>query len=214
MSGARERRLKGMFITLEGGEGAGKSTQIHRMRDWLERRGHRVRLARQPGGTPLSEKIRALLLDARNDGMSATSELLLLFADRAEFLARVVRPALAAGETVLCDRFTDSTYAYQGGGRGVPPADIGALEALVQQGLQPNLTFLLDLDIEEGHARAAQRGAADRFEQEDREFFERVRASYLARAGQQPQRFVVIDASGAPEHVWSRIRAVLEERLA
>lgn len=207
-------RGKGLFITLEGGEGAGKSTQIAHIRDWLEDQGHVVRLTRQPGGTPLSEKIRALLLDARHTGMNPTTELLLLFADRSEFLHRVVRPALAAGETVLCDRFTDSTYAYQGGGRGLEPARIATLEALVQDGLQPDLTLLLDLDPDAGAQRALQRGEADRFEREDRAFFQRVREAYRQRVAAAPERFEVIDASGTPDEVWSLIRIALTARLA
>lgn len=205
--------VQGLFITLEGGEGAGKSTQMRHIREWLEGRGHTVRETRQPGGTPLAEKTRALLLDARHQGMDPTAELLLLFADRAEFLARVVRPALAAGETVLCDRFTDSTYAYQGGGRGQPGELIARLEALVQGELQPDLTLLLDIDPRRGARRAARRGAADRFEREDPEFFERVRNVYLARAAQEPDRFEVIDASGDPAAVWRRIREVLKRRF-
>jgi dTMP kinase len=202
-----------LFITLEGGEGAGKSTQVHNIRDWLEGHGHSVRLTRQPGGTPLAEKIRALLLDAGNEGMHPTAELLMLFADRAEFLHQVVRPALANGETVLCDRFTDSTYAYQGGGRGVATEDIGMLEELVHGDLQPDLTLLLDIEVAQGMARASKRGDADRFEQEDQGFFERVRAAYLARVRRYPARYCVVDASGDPDQVWQAIRQQLELRL-
>ncbi len=206
--------MRGWFITLEGGEGAGKSTQIHRIAEWLSGRGHKVCLTRQPGGTPLAEKIRILLKDGDHHGMDATAELLLLFAARAQFLAEIVRPALARGEVVVCDRFTDSTYAYQGGGRAVPEGDIAVVEKLVHGDLQPDLTLLLDLEVEEGLARAASRGAADRFEVEGRDFFERVRQTYLQRAVQFPERFAVIDASGPPDDVWGEIRAVLKERLA
>lgn len=205
--------MPGLFITVEGGEGAGKSTQMTHIREWLESCGHTVRQTRQPGGTPLAEKIRHLVLDAGTESMHPRAELLLLFADRTEFLHEVVRPALAAGETVLCDRFTDSTYAYQGGGRGVPLRDIEMLEELVHGDLQPDLTLLLDIEVEEGMARAARRSDADRIEREDLAFFERVRAAYLARAKADPERYAVIDAAGKPDEVWDGIRSVLEERL-
>jgi len=203
----------GWFITLEGGEGAGKSTQARRVADWLADRGQRVCLTRQPGGTPLAEQVRFLLKDGAHHGMDPVAELLLVFAARAQFLAEVVRPALAEGKTVVCDRFTDSTYAYQGGGRGVPDAHIAAVEELVHGDLQPDLTLLLDLDVEHGLARAAGRGAADRFEAEDRSFFARVRQAYLERAARFPGRFAVVDASGDPEAVWQCIKAALQARL-
>lgn len=200
------------FITLEGGEGSGKSTQALRIRDWLAQQGHSVCLTRQPGGTPLAEQIRRLLKDAAHLHMSPDTELLLLFAARAQFLAEVVRPALDAGQVVVCDRFTDSTWAYQGGGRGMAASDITALEELVHGDLQPGLTLLLDLDVQEGLRRVASRGEADRFEREALPFFERVREAYLERARRLPGRYVVIDASGDADGVWSRIRPVLEQR--
>ena len=204
----------GYFITLEGGEGAGKTTQMLHLREWFEQRGDTVLLTRQPGGTALAEKIRHLLLHDESEPIMPLTELLLLFAARVQFLSHVVEPALAKGHTVLCDRFTDSTYAYQGGGRGVSPEDIAVLEELVHGHLQPNLTFLLDIPVEQGMARAANRSHADRIEKENLSFFEGVRAAYLARANECPDRFEVIDARPAPDQVWNSIRAALESRFA
>lgn len=203
---------EGHFITLEGGEGAGKSTQIAQIRDWWQARGREVVVTRQPGGTALAEKIRDLLLHEKDHPVDDRTELLLMFAARAQFLDELVRPALARDAVVLCDRFTDSTYAYQGGGRGMPAAQIETLERLVHDDLQPELTLLLDLPVAEGLARASRRSEADRIEQEDLAFFERVRAAYLERAAAAPGRCVIVDASGAPEEVWALIRATLEER--
>jgi dTMP kinase len=151
----------------------------------------------------------------RIDGepIAPVTELLLLFAARAQFLAEVVRPALAAGQVVVCDRFTDSTYAYQGGGRGLPLAEIAALEQLVHGDLQPGLTLLFDLDITQGHERVAIRGQTDRFEQEDRDFFQRVRAAYLARAQAHFGRFVLIDAAQDEEQVWQQVEQVLQAKI-
>lgn len=199
----------GLFITLEGGEGAGKTTSIAFVRAFLEQAGRKVLVTREPGGTPLGEKIRALLLEGRED-MHADTELLLMFAARAEHVARVVQPALAAGTDVVCDRFTDATYAYQGGGRGVAATRIAALEEWVQQGLRPDLTLLLDIPVEQGLTRAGQRSAPDRFEREARAFFERVREAYLAIAAREPQRVKVIDASKDLAQVEQQLRAVLE----
>lgn len=200
---------RAMFITLEGGEGAGKTTSIAFVRAFLEQAGKKVLVTREPGGTPLGEKIRSLLLEGRED-MHADSELLLMFAARAEHLARVVKPALAAGTYVVCDRFTDATFAYQGGGRGVPATRIAALEEWVQQGLRPDLTLLLDIPVDQGLQRAGQRSAPDRFEREAHEFFERVRQSYLAIAAREPQRVKIIDASKDITQVEQQLRAVLE----
>lgn len=205
---------KAYFITLEGGEGAGKSTQIHNMREWLEREGCPVLVTRQPGGTPMAEKIRDLVLHERDEPVDALTELLLLFAARAQFLAEVVRPALAAGTTVLCDRFTDSTYAYQGGGRGMDLQQISALEHLVHGDLQPDLTLLLDLPVAQGMARAADRSSADRIESEGLGFFERVRDAYRGRAECQPDRFVMIDASQDAPTVWRAIEATLRDQIS
>lgn len=200
---------RAMFITLEGGEGAGKTTSIAFVRAFLEQAGKKVLVTREPGGTPLGEKIRSLLLEGRED-MHADSELLLMFAARAEHLARVVKPALAAGAYVVCDRFTDATFAYQGGGRGVPATRIAALEEWVQQGLRPDLTLLLDIPVDQGLQRAGQRSAPDRFEREAHEFFERVRQSYLAIAAREPQRVKIIDASKDITQVEQQLRAALE----
>jgi dTMP kinase len=199
---------RGLFITLEGGEGAGKSTSLEFVRDHLELAGRRVVVTREPGGTPLGEKIRDLLLHGR-EGMEVDTELLLMFAARAEHLARVIRPALADGACVVCDRFTDATYAYQGGGRGVPEARIRTLEDWVQQGLRPDLTLLLDIPVAQGLERAGQRSAPDRFEREQLDFFERVRKRYLAAATNEPQRVRVIDAASDLPAVQAQLRSAL-----
>jgi dTMP kinase len=205
--------MRGRFITIEGGEGAGKSTMMGRVMSWLEIAGHRVIGTREPGGTDLAEKLREILLDRNNISLSGRAELLLLFAARSQHLDQLIRPALARGDWVLCDRFTDATWAYQGGGRGLPRDEIEALETLVHGDLQPDLTLLLDLPVEQGLKRAAERGQADRFEQEPRVFFEHVRRAYLERAAAAPERFAVIDASGNIEEVWSHIDRVLRERM-
>mgnify|MGYP001824267209 FL=1 len=205
--------MTGFFITLEGGDGAGKSTMMDRVAAWLESRGHVVVRTREPGGTELAESLRTILLDRNNDSLCSLTELLLMFASRAQHLAEVIRPALARGETVLCDRFTDATWAYQGGGREVPGEEIAALEKLVHGDLQPDLTLLLDLPVETGLKRASLRSDYDRFEAESLAFFERVRNAYLDRAGRQSQRFEVIDASQEIEAVWGQIAAVLEQRV-
>jgi dTMP kinase len=155
---------RGTFITVEGGEGAGKTTMMDRMVDWLAAHGRHVVRTREPGGTELAEKLREILLDKGNAGLSGQAELLLMFASRAQHLDEVIRPALHRGDTVLCDRFTDATWAYQGGGRGLPLDDIAALERLVHGDLQPDLTLLLDLPVEQGLRRASKRGESDRFE--------------------------------------------------
>ena len=205
--------MRGSFITIEGVEGAGKSTMMDRVAEWLQDAGHRVVRTREPGGTALAEKIREILLDKKNHSLSSKAELLLMFAARAENLAENIRPALADGETVLCDRFTDATWAYQGGGRQLPEDDIAALERLVHGDLQPDLTLLLDLPVTLGLERAARRSASDRFELEAPEFFERVRRAYLDRAAESPERFAVIDASEDMESVWVQITGILEERF-
>lgn len=204
---------QGRFISMEGGEGAGKSTMMARMAGWLESKGHRVIRTREPGGTVLAEKIRAILLDDEHLTLCSQAELLLLFASRAQHLDELIRPALARGETVLCDRFTDATWAYQGGGRQLPASLIASLEQMVHGDLQPDLTLLLDLPVEVGLERASRRGAADRFEQESVLFFERVRQAYLDRAEVHANRFAVIDAALEPEQVWAQIQSVLERRL-
>jgi dTMP kinase len=205
--------MKGLFITVEGGEGAGKSTQIERIATWLEEKGKTVVRTREPGGTQLAETLRDILLDKRNESLSSLTELLLMFASRAQHLDELIRPALTRGDTVLCDRFTDATWAYQGGGRGLPEREIAALEQLVHGDLHPNLTLLLDLPVAEGMDRASRRSESDRFESEPGEFFERVRSAYLERAGAEPERFAVIDAAQGVDAVWVQIERALEERL-
>lgn len=201
----------GFFITIEGGEGAGKSTMLAFVRDWLARAGRETVVTREPGGTALGERVRDILLHAHELQIDAETEALLMFAARAEHLTRVIRPALDAGKVVLCDRFTDATYAYQGGGRGLPEERIAQLEAWVQGALRPTLTLLLDVPVETGLERARRRGAPDRFEREQREFFERVRAAYLTRAQSDSQRVRVIDASRTPAEVQQQITRVLAE---
>jgi dTMP kinase len=205
--------MRGRFITVEGIEGAGKSTMIERVEAWLEGSGHRVVRTREPGGTVLAEELREILLDKDNAALASLTELLLMFAARAQHLAEKIRPALAAGETVLCDRFTDATWAYQGGGRQLPHEEIAALENLVHGDLQPDLTLLLDLPVELGLARVARRSESDRFERESQAFFSRVRQTYLDRAASAEGRFAVIDASQGQEQVWLQIEAVLVERV-
>lgn len=207
---------RGKFITLEGGEGVGKSTQIAALCQLLRARGREVVISREPGGTPRAERIRELLLQPTAEPMPPLCELLLVFAARATHLANVIEPALARGAWVVCDRFTDTSYAYQGGGRGIEAAHIGALEQLVQGALRPDLTLLLDAPPEIAAARMQARnpGAGDRFEREQRDFFERVRNVYLARARTEPGRMVTIDATGDPAQVARAIAAVVESRLS
>nr|WP_218952929.1 dTMP kinase [Pseudomonas sp. BMW13] len=202
-----------MFITLEGPEGAGKSTNREYLAERLREQGVDVLLTREPGGTPLAERIRELLLAPSDEPMAADTELLLVFAARAQHLQQVIRPALARGSVVLCDRFTDATYAYQGGGRGLSTARIAQLEQFVQGELRPDLTLIFDLPVEVGLARAAARGRLDRFEQEQRSFFESVRHAYLARAEQSPQRYRVLDAGQSLAQVQADIDALLPSLL-
>ncbi len=201
----------GKFITLEGSEGAGKSTNIPFIKSFLTDNGIDVVLTREPGGTPLAERIRNILLDKNEKVMSSDTELLLMFAARAQHLEEVIKPSIAQGKWVLCDRFTDATYAYQGGGRGIDNARIELLENWVQGGLRPDLTIIFDLPIDTGMARADKRSDPDRFEQEDIEFFNRVRQSYLDRAGKVPERYKIIDASPDLATVQSNLQAVLNE---
>ena len=205
--------MTGLFITLEGPEGAGKSTNREYLAERLREQGVDVLLTREPGGTPLAERIRELLLAPSDEPMAADTELLLVFAARAQHLQQVIRPALARGCVVLCDRFTDATYAYQGGGRGLSTARIAQLERFVQGELRPDLTLIFDLPVEVGLARAAARGRLDRFEQEQRSFFESVRHAYLARAEQSPQRYRVLDAGQSLAQVQADIDALLPSLL-
>jgi len=205
--------MRGWFITLEGGEGAGKSTMLERTHRWLLQQGHTVIKTREPGGTETAERIRAIVLDRDNTNLCPMTELLLVFAARAQHLDELIRPALRRGATVLCDRFTDASWAYQGGGRGLPAEIIAALEKAVHGDLQPDLTLLLDLPVSLGMERIASRGMSDRIESEAVEFFERVRKSYLARAAGSPKRFAIVDASVDEEAVWRQIERALREKL-
>jgi len=205
--------VSGLFVTLEGPEGAGKSTNREYLAEGLRANGIEVLLTREPGGTPLAERIRELLLAPSDERMAADTELLLVFAARAQHLAEVIRPALARGCVVLCDRFTDATYAYQGGGRGLSTTRIAELEAFVQGDLRPQLTLIFDLPVEIGLSRAAARGRLDRFEQEGRGFFEAVRQAYLARAAAAPARYRIVDAAQPLEAVQRALDALLPELL-
>jgi dTMP kinase len=205
--------MTGRLITLEGGEGAGKSTLLDGLRSHLQAHGIEPVLTREPGGTAFGESVRALVLDPAMHGVCAESELLLMFAARAQLVRELLRPALQAGRWVLCDRFTDASYAYQGGGRGQPAARIADLERWAADGLVPDLTLLLDLPVDTGRARAAGRSDADRIEAEADGFFERVRAAYLARAAADPGRFRVLDASRPPQAVLDDARAAIDDLL-
>lgn len=202
------------MITLEGGEGAGKSTLLEGLRAYLGKRGIEPLFTREPGGTALGEGVRQLVLDPALRDMCAESELLLMFAARAQLVRECIRPALAAGRWVVCDRFTDASYAYQGGGRGQPRERIAELERWAADSLQPDLTLLLDLPVSTGKARAAGRAEhADRIEREDMAFFERIHATYLERAAAEPGRFRVLDATGSPQQVLDAAIAALAPLL-
>ncbi len=209
MTGGRAR-----FITLEGIEGAGKSTNVDFVGHLVAAAGRQVVQTREPGGTLLGEELRSLLLEHRHDGMAEDTELLLMFAARAEHLRRIIRPALATGRWVLCDRFTDATFAYQGGGRGVAQERIAALEQWVQGDLRPDLTLLFDVPAELGLRRAGQRSDPDRFERQQQPFFAAVRDAYLAIARAEPARVKVIDASASLDVVQQQIRSVIDHFLA
>ena len=201
------------FITVEGIEGAGKTTCLDLIEDRIRQRGHELLVTREPGGTPLGEDLRDLLLGHRHDGMADDTELLLMFAARAEHLHTTIEPALAAGTWVLCDRFTDATYAYQGYGRGIDLQRIAALETWVQGERRPDLTLLMDLPVELGLERAGKRSTPDRFERQTLAFFERVRNGYLSLAAAAPTRFRVIDAAQSFQQVERQVVAALEAFL-
>jgi len=205
--------MTGKFITIEGSEGVGKSSNIAFIENYLRAAGKELLLTREPGGTELGENIRTLLLDAKNTAIGNDTELLLMFAARAQHLDDVIRPALVAGKWVICDRFTDATYAYQGGGRGIPESRIETLEQWVQSDLQPDMTLLLDMPVAAGLKRASKRSLPDRFEQEQLAFFERVRDSYLTRAKKYATRFRVVNAEPALEIVQAQIRDILDAIL-
>jgi dTMP kinase len=202
---------QGKFITIEGGEGVGKSTNLAHLHSLLKARKIAFVESREPGGTPLAEELREMLLRERDEAVSSDCELLLMFAARSQHLSGLIRPALARGEWVVCDRFTDATFAYQGGGRELEWDRIAQLEQLVQGDLRPDLTLLLDVPVEVGMARARQRGELDRFEQEQLSFFERVRQAYLKRAHAEPERFRIIDASQPLAQVQQQISRVMQE---
>jgi dTMP kinase len=207
--------MNGKFISIEGIEGAGKSTQLSFIREFLEQQGITVRVTREPGGTELGEQIRELLLTPRDTGMSHDAELLLMFAARAEHIEQVIKPALARGEWVLCDRFVDATFAYQGGGRGIARERIEAISDWTLKGLQTDITFLFDLPVEQGQARVIKRQQEkDRFEQEKAAFFQLIRDCYLARAEQEPARIRVIDSSRDISDIQTQLKTILSEMLA
>jgi len=214
---------RGLFITFEGLDGSGKSTQLRRLQQWLEAEGFAVTATRQPGGTRIGDRIRALLLDSRSDSISSLTELGLMFSDRAQAIAEVIEPALAAGRVVLCDRFTDSSEAYQGGGRQLGSRVVLDLHAALCGGLQPDLTVLLMPDFNASLARARQRNQRvaaatgsdeNRFEQENTVFFERVYRKYEEIAAREPARVATIKSDGTIEEVHQRIVKVVQTRLA
>jgi len=196
---------RGKFITLEGGEGVGKTTNLVFIKDYLEHHKISVVVTREPGGTALAEKIRLLLLDAHSETITEQAELLLVFAARSQHIKHVIEPALAQGKWVLCDRFTDATYAYQGGGRNMRISTIESLENLVQGALRPDLTLLLDAPVEVGMHRAKKRGSFDRFEAETINFFEHVRRAYLLQAELYPERIKLIRANQSLSDVQNEI---------
>lgn len=201
---------RGRFITFEGIDGAGKSSHIEPLAVWLRERGHQVLVTREPGGTPLAETLRELVL---HQTMDALTESLLVFAARRDHLVVSIQPALDAGVTVLCDRFTDATFAYQGGGRGFDTQVLSQLESMVHPGLQPDLTLWFDLPAALAAQRRAAARAADRFEAESTAFFERVQAGYAARAAAVPSRFKRIDAAPSPAEVWRQVAGAMQDLL-
>jgi dTMP kinase len=202
---------RGRLITLEGGEGAGKSTQLRVMQEWLQQQGIQSVVTREPGGTPVGEALRAIILNKDHVGIVPDTELLIMFAARAQHIQAVVEPALAAGQWVLCDRFTDATYAYQGGGRGISRDRIAALETWVQGELRPDHVFILDVPVDIGLARAGARGELDRFEREAHAFLERVRAEYLHRAATWPDRYSIVDGSQGVTQVSASLLSRLKD---
>lgn len=205
--------MSGLFITFEGPEGAGKSTNLQVFAQALSTAGCQPLLTREPGGTPVAERIRDVLLSHHEERMCSDAELLLMFAARAQHLHALIKPALEAGRVVISDRFTDATYAYQGGGRGIPVERIASLETWVQGELRPDITVIFDVPIEVGMERARARSELDRFEVEEQSFFEAVRNTYLLRAAAEPQRYRVIDASGDLQQVAAAMQPVINEVL-
>jgi dTMP kinase len=211
--------MRALFISFEGIEGSGKTTQIALLADYLSARGRSARLTREPGGTPIGDQVRKILLDPANAALDPKAELLLYAAGRAQHLAELILPALEAGTIVLCDRFSDATLAYQGYGRGLDPDLIGDLDRIVTDGMRPDLTILLDIDAAAGLARARGRNSRNgleaeaRFENERLSFHEHVRRGYLELAKREPGRFRVVDASQRPEEIQQEIRKIVKERL-
>lgn len=210
----RKKTRRGRFITLEGIEGVGKSTHLKSIARQLQAHGIKVLVTREPGGTPLADEIRRLLLTPRKQDIAAMTELLLMFAARASHVDQVIRPALDSGRWVLCDRFTDASYAYQGGGRRIPTRQIASLERMVLKGLKPDLTLLLDAPVGIGMRRVRKRGRRDRFEREKQTFFERVRRTYRQRARHEPRRVQLIRADAPLNMVRRTILMALEQRVA
>jgi len=202
---------RGKFISLEGSEGVGKTTSLNFIKSFIESKGHKVLVTREPGGTPLAEDLRALLLSNRQEAVEPDTELLLMFAARCQHVNQVIKPALANGDWVLCDRFVDASFAYQGGGRGIDFDRIAQLEQWSLGDFSPDLTILLDMSVEAGMERTRLRGAPDRFETEKLEFYERIRAAYLKRAKQFTQRIHIIDAAPEVETVQRSLKALLQE---
>lgn len=205
---------KGLFISVEGGEGVGKSTNLDFIINYLQENSVSLISTREPGGTPLAEEIRELLLKPRGENVSEVSELLLMFAARAQHLNQKILPALDRGDWVICDRFTDATYAYQGGGRRMDVETISQLENMVQAALRPDRVILLDLPVEIGMERAKKRGELDRFESQQLAFFERVRTAYLQRAAQSPSTYRIVDASPTLDKVQQQIQVILDELIS
>lgn len=205
---------RGLFITLEGTEGVGKSTQREYLTQWFEAQGRQVTLTREPGGTPAAEKLRDFLLSHHTETIPAKSELLLFFAARLLHVENVIKPHMARGNVVLCDRFVDSTYAYQAGGRGLPSDLIEELHHWTLEGFKPDITIVLHMDVDEAMARCMRRGALDRFEVEQKAFFINVNQTFLDIAAREPERCVLVDASGTEGEVARRIREAVAERIA
>ncbi len=208
------RTLRGKFITFEGTEGTGKTTQIRLLQEYLHSQGFNVLVTREPGGTRVGEQVRTVLLEQTEVPLDARAELLLMFAARAQHLAETIYPALQDGTWVLCDRFTDASYAYQGGGRGISDSDIKEIESVVHPGFRPDLTIVLTCALETALQRVSRRGKKDRFERESEDFFERVHAAYLKLAKRDPERFAVIDTEPDIEEVASRIRQIVNSRFS
>ncbi|TQV77432.1 dTMP kinase [Aliikangiella marina] len=204
-------KQRGKFISLEGSEGVGKTTSLNFVREYIESQGHRVVVTREPGGTPLAEDLRNILLSNRQEQVDPDAELLMMFAARSQHVNTLIKPALDNGDWVLCDRFTDATFAYQGGGRGISVDRIAEIEQWTLAGFEPDMTILLDMSVEEGMARTRKRGKPDRFETEKLDFYEKIRAAYLQRARKYSDRIKVIDAAPDIATVQASLRLALRE---